>query len=327
MSSWRDSQPLRLPKSPLHPNLWLCAGLLLSLVAAQGMKDAVPLWTVALCVVAALSAGVAGRRAARSGGAAAIFGVVAVGAVALSMVAGLSWSVTLLVIGLACLVPWFGGRYLYQQDELACEANQRIRLQERSRIAQDMHDSLGHELNLIALRAGAFELDTTMTPPHRAAATELRAGAASAITQLTAVIGLLRDDAPVAWGATSPDIADLIQRTADAGMNITFERNGPRDAAAPVARCIYRVVQEGITNAARHAPGSAVTVSIDSSTDATRVTVTNTAPSPTLRRSPGSRTGFVALQEQLQACSGTFSARPHHGGFRLTAHIPHAAAG
>lgn len=325
--SGRGSQPARVLATGLYPQAWLVAGVILSLVAGQGMRGAVPPWTVALCVVAAMSAGVAGRRARHVGGAAATLGAGVVSAIGLSVINESSWSVTLLVIGLACGAPWLGGRYLHQQDELADQAAQRARLQERSRIAQDMHDSLGHELNLLALRAGAIEMDTTLTARHQAAASELRAGASSAITQLAAVIGMLRGDDPVAWGPTSPDIADLVRRAARAGMDVTLERNGPEDAEITVVRCIHRVIQEGITNAARHAPGSAVTVKIDRGAEETQVTVINTAPNTSLRRSPGSQTGFVALQERLQACGGTLSAGPHHGGFRLGAHIPHGGAG
>ncbi|MDJ0363307.1 histidine kinase [Rhodococcus sp. H29-C3] len=325
--SGRGSQPVRVLAAGVYPQAWLVTGVILSLVAGQGMRGVVPPWAVALCVVAAAVAGVAGRRARHVGGAAAILGAGVVSAIALSAVTGSSWSVTLLVVGLACGAPWLGGRYLHQQDELADEAAQRARLQERSRIAQDMHDSLGHELNLLALRAGAIEMDTTLTSRHQGAASELRAGASLAITQLAAVIGMLRGDGPVAWGPTSPDIAGLVRRAADAGMDMTLERNGPEDAAIPVVRCIHRVIQEGITNAARHAPGSAVTVKIDSSAEETQVTVINTPPNMSLRRRPGSQTGFVALKERLQACGGTLSAGPHHGGFRLIARVPRGGAG
>lgn len=325
--SGHDSQPTRMLAAGVYPQVWLAASVILGLGAGQSMNGVVPPWTVVLCVVAAAVAGVAGRRARHVGGAAAILGAGAVSGVALSLVTGSSWSVTLLVLGMACGAPWLGGRYLHQQDELADGAAQRARLQERSRIAQDMHDSLGHELNLLALRAGAMEMDTTLTTTHRAAASELRAGASSAITQLAAVIGMLRGDGPVAWGPNRPDIPDLIRRATEAGMDVTLECNGPEDTALPVARCIHRVIQEGITNAARHAPGSTVTVTIDRSAAETQVTVTNTPPDTSLRRNPGSRIGFVALQERLQACGGTLSAGPHHGGFRLIARVPCGGAG
>lgn len=325
MGSWRG-QPARALAAAVHPNAWLVAGVVLGLVAGQGVRGAVPPWTVAVCVVAAALAGVSGRRARHAGGAAVILATGSLSAIALSIVAGSSWSATLIVLGLACGAPWLGGRYLHQQDRLVDEAATRARLEERSRIAQDMHDSLGHELNLLSLRAGAIELDPTLTATHQAAASQLRAGASSAISQLAAVIGVLRGDGPVAWGPSSPDVADLVRRAAEAGMDVTLERTGPESMTPAVSSCVHRVVQEGITNAARHAPGSAVTVTIDSHGAETHVTVTNTPPSTSLRRSPGSRTGLVALRERLKSCGGTLDAGPHHGGFRLMAHVPHGVA-
>lgn len=319
-------QPARMLAAGIHPLGWLATSVTLGLGAAQGMKDEVPPWAVALCVFAATAAGVAGRQARKVGGAMATLGAGSVVAVALNGIAGSPWSVTLLVIGLACGVPWLGGRYLHQQDELAGEATQRARLQERNRIAQDMHDSIGHELNLLALRAGAIEMNPALTAAHRSAASELRAGASTAITQLAAVIGMLRGDGPVAWEATRPDVEKLVRRAADAGMKVTLERSGPDDAPLSSARCVHHVIQEGITNAARHAPGSAVTVSIDGSATGTAVVVVNTPPNASLRRNPGSRTGFATLHERLRSCGGTMSAEPHHGGFRLSVHVPHGAA-
>lgn len=327
MGGWRGQQAQALAVAA-HPHAWLVGGVVLGLLAGHGVRGAVPLWTVAVCAIAAAAAaaGLAGRRARHAGGSVAILGAGALSAIALSVVVGSSWSATLIVIGLACAAPWLGGRYLHQQDRLVDEAATRARLQERSRIAQDMHDSLGHELNLLSLRAGAIELDPTLTVSHQAAASELRIGASSAITQLAAVIGVLRGDDPVAWDPSTPDVAVLVRRAAEAGMNVTLERTGTENVAPAVARCIHRVVQEGVTNAARHAPGSAVTVTIDSDAVETHVTVTNTQPGASIRRSPGSRTGLLALHERLQACGGTLAAGPHRGGFRLMAHVPHGVA-
>lgn len=323
MKRWRGGDVTRVRVSGVHPDALLAASVILTLVAGQGTRGSVSPWAVALCVVAAVIAGIGGRRAEKIGRSVAILAMGATSAIVLSAFTDSSWSVIVVVLCLASTAPWFGGRYLHQQDELARVAAQRARLQERSRIAQDMHDSLGHELNLLSLRAGAIEMDTTLAARHQAAASQLRAGASSAITQLAAVIGMLRGNDPVAFGPTGPDIADVVERAADAGMNVTLERNGSENVERAVAQCIHRVVQEGITNAARHAPGSTVTVTIDSDAEETAVTVTNTPPDTSLRRSPGSRTGFVALQERLSACGGSLSAGPHHGGFRLTARIPH----
>lgn len=322
MNTWRTSRQARAFASRFRGDGWLAGGVVLSLFAAHHMREVVPPWAVALCVIAAPCAGIAGRRARTAGEAATILLAGAAGAVTIGVLTESSWGTALTVLALACAAPWFGGRYLHNQDELADAAAHRARLEERTRIAQDMHDSLGHELNLLALRAGAMELDPTLTPTHHAAASELRAGASSAISQLAAVIGVLRGDGPAPCGPPNPDVTELVERAADAGMDVTLERLDPKSLPPFVARCVYRVVQEGITNAARHAPGAAVIVTIDSNADETQVTVTNTPPDRTLRRSPGSHTGLVALEERLAACGGTVTAGPHLGGFRLRGRVP-----
>ena len=107
--------------------------------------------------------------------------------------------------GLAVLLPWLVGRYLRQRDELIRTgweladrmererdlADERARLRERSRIASDIHDSVGHELSLIALRAAAIEVDSAAGGAARRAAAELRGAAAQATTRLHDVIGVL----------------------------------------------------------------------------------------------------------------------------------------
>ncbi len=124
----------------------------------------------------------------------------------------LTWLVMLLLALLLVVLPWLIGRYRAQQALLASagwdraeriEREQRMaidqeRLRERSRIAEDMHDSVGHELSLIALRAAALELDPSLPEEHRRAATQLREAAATATDRLGEIIGVLRDaDAPV----------------------------------------------------------------------------------------------------------------------------------
>ncbi|MCQ0013143.1 histidine kinase [Actinomadura madurae] len=121
-----------------------------------------------------------------------------------------TWFPSTVWLVLLGVLPWLVGRYWRQYQELLragweraehLENQQRIiaereRLRERARIAQDMHDSLGHELALIAVRAGALEVAADLGDRHRAAAAELRTGAADATEHLREIIGVLRDDAP-----------------------------------------------------------------------------------------------------------------------------------
>ncbi|MDQ3405469.1 MAG: histidine kinase dimerization/phosphoacceptor domain-containing protein [Actinomycetota bacterium] len=151
-----------------------------------------------------------------------------------------------MVLGLVFLLvfPWFGGRFLRQRAELAesgwerveqLEREQRIvaereRLRERTRIAQDMHDSLGHELTLIALRAGGLEVARDLDEHHRRAVGELRVMAGGATEALRHIIGVLRaadDDIPMRPADDS--ISDLVDRARASGMAVSLHVDGDAD--------------------------------------------------------------------------------------------------
>ncbi|QFG19815.1 histidine kinase [Actinomadura sp. WMMB 499] len=149
------------------------------------------------------------------------FAFVWVGGVALSVLRDIDatvWFPSTVWLVLLGVLPWLMGRYWRQYRELVragweraerLEREQRIiaereRLRERARIARDMHDSLGHELALIAVRAGALQVADGLTERHRRAAAELRAGAAEATEHLREIIGVLREDAAAVAAGRSP---------------------------------------------------------------------------------------------------------------------------
>lgn len=242
--------------------------------------------------------------------------------------------------------PWLVGRYLWQRRELAAggwalaeelERAQALvvdqaRLRERSRIAEDMHDALGHELSLLALRAGAFELDPALGPAQRAAAAELREGAAAATERLRTVIGVLRTGAEAPLRPADETIGALVDRVREAGLVIDFatgEGSEPVPVLPPLAdRALYRVVQEALTNATRHAPGAPVTGRLTVRTDTVAVRLTNPLPEPSGREpsrtgpasEPGS--GLLALTERVRLAGGTFHAGARDGTFVVTATVP-----
>ncbi|MFC7545611.1 sensor histidine kinase [Plantactinospora sp. GCM10030261] len=241
--------------------------------------------------------------------------------------------------------PWLVGRYRRQQRELTLSgwrqaealereqrgAAERVRLRERARIAQDMHDSLGHELSLIALRAGALELAPDLDERHRAAAAELRASVADATERLRDIIGVLREDTAAGQAApTRPadeDVAELIRRARDAGM-VVRSSDGPTVGALPplTSRAVHGVVREGLTNAARYAPGAQVAVTVASSGGGVEVAVVNprppAGPLPGAGTPPGAGSGLVALRERVRLAGGTLEAGPREGGFALLARLP-----
>lgn len=267
------------------------------------------------------------------------------------------WFEVLTGLVLQVLVPWAVGQYVYQHGELVragWELAERLereqdravgqaRLRERARIASDMHDSLGHDLSLVAVQAGALEASAT-DPGQRTAAARLREAAATATDRLHEVVTMLRDDAEPAPRDAPPDpaatgvdtIAALVQRAAASGMRVTLvpgpEQGGEPGAgpsegiAAATARAAHRVVQESLTNAAKHAPGAAVRVALTNDAaaddDVLVVTVTNEAPP---RRPDGDGTGYglIGLDERVRVAGGSLAAGPTpDGGFAVTARLP-----
>jgi signal transduction histidine kinase len=164
-------------------------------------------------------------------------------------------------------------RLAHERDLIADQA----RLRERSRIAQDMHDSLGHELSLIALQAGALELDDDLPDRHRETARLLRATTADAVGRLREIVGLLRDDGePAPTQPAEEGVAALVERASASGVDIRLVQDGDAMPLAPlVDRAVYRAVQESVTNATKHAPGAPVLVRLRHDADAITVEVTN----------------------------------------------------
>ncbi len=147
---------------------------------------------------------------------------------------------------------------------------EQARSAERERIAREMHDVLAHRLSLLSLHAGALEFRPG-APPEEIAATAgvVREAAAAALEELRDVVGVLREGTDSETRRPQPTLADLpmlIEESRAAGMRIEAELELPADGEDPgavgVGRTAYRVVQEGLTNARKHAPGALVRVRV-----------------------------------------------------------------
>ncbi|MCT2583641.1 sensor histidine kinase [Actinophytocola gossypii] len=228
------------------------------------------------------------------------------------------------------VLPLLVGRYLAQHRRLvaALESHnrqlrrerellaERGRLRERLRIARDMHDSLGRRLSLVSVRAAALEVTT---PPERRADVEaLGTATRAAVAELYELIGSLRgtaDDTP-GLAAAEPLVAEFRA----AGVPVTVETRGDRRALAPATdAAAYRVVEEGLTNAAKHAPGSPVTVRLDWEADALVLSLTNPVSGPA---APGAGFGLLGLRERVEPAGGFLDHRADDGTFRLVAMLP-----
>jgi signal transduction histidine kinase len=250
----------------------------------------------------------------------------------------LSW----LVIGV--VVVW--GMFVRARRQLVvslreraerAETEQQLRVEqarfaERTRIAREMHDVLAHRISLLSLHAGALEFRPDASPEEVArAAGVIRASAHDALEDLRAVIGVLREpldgDEPERPQPTLAHLPGLIDESRAAGMRVSFESDV--DAALPdsVGRNAYRIVQEGLTNARKHARGATVDVSISGAPEkGLEIEIRNRLPVGALAAPadiPGAGAGIVGLAERTTLAGGRLEhGRTEAGDYRLWAWLP-----
>ncbi|NKE58448.1 two-component sensor histidine kinase [Lentzea sp. PSKA42] len=245
------------------------------------------------------------------------------------------------IFGVGVALPFLVGRYLAQREALVQAMQDRearmhvehrmlsrqVRLRERSRIAQDMHDSLGHRLSLISVHAGALALDPSLGEKQREAIGVLRSAALTGMEELRAIIGVLRaedgpDDDPAT--RTVESIDSLVGDARKAGVLVSLVRGGQaHPLPSRVSHAAYRVAQEGLTNASKHAPGAAVQVTVKYEPDALVVEVRN---NPSRNGSPGGvpGVGLIGLSERVRLAGGILHVGGlPSGGFRIAAVLPY----
>jgi signal transduction histidine kinase len=210
------------------------------------------------------------------------------------------------------------------------EAEQRLRVSqardaERRRIAREMHDVLAHRVTLLAVQAGALEYRPDAPPGEVAeAAGVIRASAQLALQELRDVIGLLREEREDGLEPPQPTldaIPALIEESRAAGMHVR-SRIEVGGGEATVGRTAYRVVQEGLTNARKHAPAAAVEVSVRAP-DGSLVVEVRSRPSAVGEPFAGAGTGLIGLAERVSLAGGSLDhGFEPSGDFRLCATLP-----
>ncbi|MEU4739848.1 histidine kinase [Actinosynnema sp. NPDC023658] len=259
-----------------------------------------------------------------------------------------SW-VMLTVYCMVVALPFLVGRYAAQRNALVAALQEReervvrerrmvsrqVRLRERNRIAQDMHDSLGHRLSLISVHAGALALDTGLGERQREAVQVLRSAALTAMEELRGVIGVLRrDEEPEEDQVRRTTVGGVDNRTVDAidelvegarraGVRVGLVRGGqPVPLPAKVSHAAYRIAQEGLTNANKHAPGASVRVTVKYEPDALVVEVRNNPARA--RTTGGAGFGLIGLGERVRLAGGMLHVGElPTGGFRIAAVLPY----
>ncbi|MFD4601580.1 histidine kinase [Streptomyces sp. NPDC058464] len=205
----------------------------------------------------------------------------------------------------------------------------------REAIAREMHDVLAHRLTLLSVHAGALEFrpDAPREEIARAAGV-IRESAHEALQDLREIIGVLRAaDGDEAGGRPQPTLAALdalVAESRQAGMKVTLDNHVGEPAAVPasVGRTAYRIAQEGLTNARKHAPGAEVTVRVTGARgDGLDITVHNPAPATEAPHVPGSGQGLIGLTERATLAGGRLEHRATgDGGFEVRAWLPWPAA-
>ncbi|QUX31080.1 sensor histidine kinase [Nocardiopsis akebiae] len=194
---------------------------------------------------------------------------------------------------------------------------------ERTRIAREMHDVVAHRVSLMVLHAGGLEVSAE-DPRTVEAAGLIRTTGREALTELRGILGVLREDTDAAPTAPQPVLSDLdrlVEEWRAAGMPIDREETGPaRPLPTGVQRTAYRIVQEGLTNAAKHAPGAAVTLRLHYADRQLEVEVANAPGRDPAAPMPRSGFGLTGLRERVVLSGGSLSAGAcPDGGWRLRA--------
>ncbi|MEU0880926.1 histidine kinase [Lentzea sp. NPDC005914] len=252
---------------------------------------------------------------------------------------GYQWKAVLVDFGVSVLVcvagPVVVQALLVQREQLISALHEQTRyagstarLQERTRIAQEMHDLLGHRLSLISLYAGSLELDTT-TPRHISDPARLIRGTVrTAMDELRATLGILRQPEPASTQpadhtGTRADVFQLVRQAQAGGVHVRLEWTGDdlTGVASPVRQAVHRIVREGLTNVCRHAQGAHGEVVVEHGSDCVRVGVFDDGG--TAAPAPGTGLGLAGVQERVRLLGGSFEAGPRQGrGFRVTATLP-----
>ncbi|MFE7551556.1 sensor histidine kinase [Streptomyces gardneri] len=212
-------------------------------------------------------------------------------------------------------------------DRLAAAERRAAEAESRNRLARELHDSVGHALSAVTLQAGAARrvLDTGDAADLefvREALTAIEETTRRTVGELDGVLGLLRRGEEVEEGV-GPGLDALEALVRGAGPRVALTVDG---ALGPVPEALsreaYRIVQEGLTNAARHAGGTPVTVRLDARTEELEITMENPLPErPPVARPHGGR-GLRGVGERARLLGGTAVAGPVDGVWRLAVRIP-----
>ncbi len=240
--------------------------------------------------------------------------------------------VVALVLGTALRSLRLARKDLVVQAELTAEERaRRTLLEERGRIARELHDVVAHHMSVISIQAQvAPHLVEHPTEELRENLTGIRENALEALAELRRVLGVLRsEDAPAQSARHAPQpgldrLDELVATVRSAGLAVTVSTTGaPRPLSPGVELSAYRIVQEALSNVMRHAPGASAGVEIGHRPSAVTVRVVNSPPDRQAAPSPGVRHGLLGMRERTAMLGGELATGPTpDGGWEVTAILP-----
>jgi signal transduction histidine kinase len=340
---------IRLPDTPLRSCLaaagaMVCALILATMrsnlrivpavaaaagVAVLGNAMASNVGWFGVCVLACWCALTAPRRHAIAFAVAAVLLFTAQAAWAQHDPGWVAWTMGTALAALAGFLVQHNRQLVVQLRAAQLRLAERARTEERQRIARELHDLLGHSLTVVLLQVAsarmALKYDAADAEPALLEAERL--GRAT-LDEVRATVGLMRSDAPDASSAMQPlpslaDVEVLARTVAAAGLQISCETHGDL-AGAPqtVGLAAYRIVQEALTNGAKHAAGGAIDVRVLVRPAVIELEVSNTVPAGVRRRDEPPGVGLSTMQERAEAVGGTVTAGSRGGRWRVRAELP-----
>ncbi|MFJ7592756.1 sensor histidine kinase [Streptomyces sp. NPDC097617] len=236
------------------------------------------------------------------------------------------------ILGYALRATRLARSELVEQETLTEEERaRRTLLEERSRIARELHDVVAHHMSVISIQAQvAPHLVENPSEELKENLAGIRENALEALTELRRVLGVLRSeqpDDPATRQHPQPTLAELdclVDNVRGAGLEVTTEIAGIRRPLTPgVELTAYRIVQEALSNALRHAPGSRVEVGVAYGPRDLHLCVANTAPTRPVPPSPGAGHGLLGMRERAGMLGGELAAGPRpDGGYEVSAVLP-----
>lgn len=235
--------------------------------------------------------------------------------------------------------PWLAGRVVLSRrrlteqlqarnDELRAEqdafAEESVRY-ERARIARDLHDVVAHCLSMMVVQASAGQRMTDSAEVAEVLESVAEV-AAQAQTEIGTLVELLAGDPSAGTAPQLAMVGELVRRASGTGLAVNCRFMGDCDqVGAAASQAAYRVVQEALTNAFKHAPGAPVDITIHGEGSGVSVDIVNAAPrgSPAGLATSGGGYGLAGMDERVRACGGSMTSGPTpSGGWRVSAVLP-----